>query len=66
MNRTVIIALQIPLFILGIVLGTTITDIERNNKSTSDIAKCSSLDTRKLCNAKINLNKAIEELNNAY
>lgn len=66
MNRLIIIALQMPLFILGIACGTALDEIEWYEPPVSDIAKCSIYDDRKLCNAKIKLNEAIEELNNAY
>lgn len=66
MNRTVIIVLQIPLFILGIACGNAISDIEWYERPVNDIARCSIYDNQKLCNAKIKLNEAIEELNNAY
>lgn len=66
MNRLIIIALQIPLFILGIACGNAISNIEWYDTPVNNIARCSVYDDRKLCNAKIKLNEAIEELNNAY
>ncbi|PCI54389.1 MAG: hypothetical protein COB45_08395 [Gammaproteobacteria bacterium] len=59
------ISLQITLFSLGMFCGALMSDIEWYKTLTNEVAKCSVLDTKELCDAKINFNKAIKEFNNA-
>ncbi|PHR84504.1 MAG: hypothetical protein COA59_06000 [Colwellia sp.] len=65
MNILIAISFQISIFSVGMFCGALMSDIEWYDTLTNEVAKCSVLDTKELCDAKINFNKAIKEFNNA-
>ncbi len=56
-------AMQISIFGIGMFCGALMSDIEWYDTLTNEFVKCSALDSKELCDAKIKFHKAIKEIN---
>ena len=66
MDKLFITGVMVSVFGIGMFCGAIMSDIEWYETLTSDVVKCSTMDSVKLCDAKIKFHKAVQEFNNAH